>query len=117
MKNTTTTRLNTIATCLTRAFMADLTAGFTPESDFTVLRDKVKNHTELELIKGMLLKDKHQVIAGVSAQTGLNMRNVFKTRAQLAYVCNELSTRLRRMHHPLLEQHVFEKQRMRVKWN
>lgn len=115
MKNTTTTRLNTIAKCLAHAFMSDLTAGFTPESDFTALRCKVNHPTELELIKGMLLKDKHQVITGVSVRTGLNMRNVFKTRAQLAYVCNELSARLRRMHHPLLEQYVFEKQRMRIK--
>lgn len=107
MKNTTTTRLNTVAACLTRAFMTDLTAGHTPESDFTALRAKTKFPTELELIKGMLLKDKRQVISGVYASTGIDMRNVYKTRAQLAYVCNELSTRLRRQHHPLLEQHVF----------
>ena len=109
MKNTTIARLNTIATCLTRAFMSDLTAGFTPESDFTALRAKTKYPTELELIKGMLLKDKRQVINGVYACTNIDMRNVYKTRAQLAYVCNELSTRLRRQHHPLLEQYVFGK--------
>ena len=109
MKNTTTTRLNTVAKCLTDAFMSDLTNGFTPESDFTALRAKTKYPTELELIKGMLLKDKRQVINGVYARTNIDMRNVYKTRAQLAYVCNELSTRLRRQHHPLLEQHVFSK--------
>ena len=109
MKNTTITRLNTVAKCLTAAFMTDLISGVTPESDFTDLRAKVKYPTEIELIKGMLLKDKRQVIDGVYRFTNIDMRNVYKTRAQLTYVCNELSTRLRRKHQPLLEKHVFSK--------
>ena len=109
MKNTTITRLNTVAKCLTAAFMTDLINGYTPDSDFTDLRAKVKYPTEIEFIKGMLLKDKRQVIDGVYRFTNIDMRNVYKTRAQLTYVCNELSTRLRRKHHPLLEKHVFSK--------
>ena len=109
MKNTTITRLNTVAKCLTAAFMTDLINGYTPESDFTDLRAKVKYPTEIEFIKGMLLKDKRQVIDGVYRFTNIDMRNVYKTRAQLTYVCNELSTRLRRKHHPLREKHVFSK--------
>ena len=109
MKSTTITRLNTVAKCLTAAFMTDLINGVTPESDFTDLRTKVKYPTEIELIKGMLLKDKRQVIDGVYRFTNIDMRNVYKTRAQLTYVCNELSTRLRRKHHPFLEKHVFSK--------
>ena len=92
MKNITITRLNTVAKCLTAAFMTDLINGYTPESDFTNLRAKVKYPTEIELIKGMLLKDKRQVIDGVYRFTILTC--VMSTRHVLNSLMSAMSLAL-----------------------